>query len=193
MCPQAGELMFRKHQVSLFRDEAFFEVPDLTQPHRLWQSPEMHIRVCTRMCVTLFWKELKPCTDMAFPTGKHHKASTDLGDPYHHNIWTSGSLGWQNGAMWPAFTAQRLSWPFIYLSGDGTDIILTVSGLLVSFKHYRQRKYQKKKNTGQKHACEFHKSPREVEASQTEEAGQATCFHSDMGRAARADDPRQNW
>jgi len=47
--------------------------------------------------------------------------------------------------MWPAFTAQRLSWLFIYLSGDGTDIILTVSGLLVSFKHYWQRRYQKKK------------------------------------------------
>lgn len=122
----ASLVMFRKPQMNLFGDQAVFGVPDST-PQAVTKHRNTYtcVHVCAHAFVFLLSENSGSRVQIRlFPPVKHHEASTDLGDPYCHGIRTSGSLDRQNGAMWPAFTAQRLSWLLIYLTEDGTYIIV---------------------------------------------------------------------
>lgn len=116
----ASLVIFRKPRVNLFGDQTVFSVPDST-PQAMTKHRNAYtcVHVCTHACVFLLSENSGSRVQIRlFPPLKHHEASTDLRDPYCHDIGTSDSLDQQNGAMWPAFTAQRLSWLLIYFMED---------------------------------------------------------------------------
>lgn len=121
---------------------------------RLPFNPPVHDKAEKRTCVLvrmcyLFLENgwsLYTIVNM-IPPSKHHRAAMSWGVA---PILTQGrkAAGRHDGALWPAVTARSLSELLIYLVGDGTDVVLTVSVLLAFFKNYWQWKLKKKKVLG---------------------------------------------